>query len=142
MKENMALYTPPTFVNVPQGTEPPSGAPPLSADNLNNLAQCAAKNQSYPISLTVKASDWTGTPPTNVITSTTVSSLALVTATTVGYCKLSESATDTQKKQAVIYNVRMSAQGNGTITFACSGTKPTVDLPFTLIIVSDGTLAP
>ena len=138
----MALYVAPNFVNVPSGTEPPSGAPPLSAENLNNLAQCAEKNQGYPISLTVKASDWTGTPPTNIITSTTVSALGNVKSTSVGYVKVSESATDTQKKQAASCDVRLASQGNGTVTFSCSGVKPTTDIPFVIVIISDGTLAP
>lgn len=138
----MSLYSPPTFVDVPSGTEPPSGAPPLSAANLNNMAQCASKNQSYTLSITVKASDWTGTPPTNIITQSSVSVLSHIKSTTVGYCKLADSATDTQKLQACIREVYLSAIGNGSVTFSCNGTKPSVDLPYVLAIVSDGTLAP
>ena len=138
----MSLYIAPTFVNVPPGTEPPSGAPALSADNLNNLAQCAAKSQTYTISITVKSSDWAGTPPTNTITSTSVSALSNIKSTTLGYCKVSESASDAQKRQALIREVYISAIGNGSITFACNGTKPTTDIPYSLIIVSDGTLTP
>lgn len=130
----MALYSAPTFVD---GT-----SPALSAENMNNLASCAAINQSYQIRFTVNAADWAGTPPVNTINYSVVAALSNITATSSGYCKIADTATDTQILQAIMHEVTLSSQSNGSIVFTCNGVAPSVDIPFVLTINSTGALAP
>lgn len=123
----MALYEAPTFVE--------DSAPPLSAANLNALASCAEANQSYTIAVTIPAASWSASG----VQSVTVSG---ITASTVGFLSLAQSATATQATAATAAIIRVTAQSANTLTLQAYGNIPTVDLPCVVIVTSTGTITP
>lgn len=72
---------------------------------------------------TAYVSDWSGSPPTNVVT------IPGLSADVSGFIGLSNNATETER--AVARNASLSpiAQGEGTVTLVADGQVPTVNLP-------------
>lgn len=74
----------------------------------------------------LQASSWQGSaaPYTQ-----TVSGITGVTTSSEGVVGVSQSATMEQYKQAAKAQIRCTAQGSNSLTMACYGVKPTVDIP-------------
>jgi hypothetical protein len=119
------LYINPQFVN--------GSSPPLSAQNMNNLANCAQANQSYDIAITATASAWNSSN-TQTITATGVKS------TTEGILVIARTATEAQANAAQRASIRVTAQANNSITIRAYGSKPTVDIPLVIKVMSDGSM--
>lgn len=72
---------------------------------------------------TAYASDWSGSPPTNIVT------IPGLSADVSGFIGLSNNATETERTVARNANLSPIAQGNGTVTLVADGQVPTVNLP-------------
>lgn len=127
------LYEALTFVDVPQGTEPPVGAPPLSAENMSNLSEATAANQSYDISATLLSASWSAGGLYTL-------SVGGITANMGGIVVLAQNVTTTQADIATRAIIRVTNQSANSISFACSGTIPTVDIPIVIKIATDGSM--
>lgn len=119
------LYQNPAFVD--------GMSPPLSAQNMNNLANCAATNQSYDIAITAAAASWNNTQ------SQTITAMGVKT-TTEGILVIARGATEAQANAAQRAVIRVTAQSANSVTLRCYGSKPTVDIPLVIKVMADGTM--
>ena len=83
------------------------------------------------VTATATAAGWSGDIPIQTIT------VAGMTATSIAWVGLPETATAQQRDAARKAVMSPTAQGAGTITLTCDGAQPTIDLPI-LVYLSGG----
>lgn len=81
--------------------------------------------------ITATSSGWSGDIPTQTI------SVAGMTATSIAWVGLPETATAQQRDAARKAVMSPTAQGAGTITLTCDGAKPAIDIPI-IVYLSGG----
>lgn len=117
------LYTNPNFRD--------GMSPPLSAQNMNNLANAAATNQTYDIAITASASAWSSSG-TITITATGLTSV------TEGVLLVAKGASTAQLNAAQMAHIIVTAQSSNSITLKANGTIPTINIPFVIRVMSSG----
>lgn len=98
---------------------------------LDELAQGLKDGTITSVTATATAAGWSGDIPVQTIT------VAGMTATSIAWVGLPETATAQQRDAARKAVMSPTAQGAGTITLTCDGAKPTVDIPI-IVYLSGG----
>ena len=97
----------------------------------NAIAQGLKDGTITSVTATATAAGWSGDIPVQTI------SVAGMTATSIAWVGLPETATAQQRDAARKAVMSPTAQGTNSITLTCDGVQPTVDLPI-LIYISGG----
>lgn len=100
------------------------------------LTQYALRDYDF----TLLAANWSGASAP--YTQTISSGLTGLTSDSMGTVGISQTATQEQYQAAAKAQLRCTAQGNGTLTMSCYGTKPTVNIPCKLIGVYEPLVQP
>lgn len=98
---------------------------------LDELAQGLKNGTITSVTATATAAGWSGDIPVQTI------NVAGMTATSIAWVGLPETATSQQRDAARKAVMSPTAQGAGTITLTCDGVKPTVDIPI-IVYLSGG----
>ena len=98
---------------------------------LDALFQGLADGTITSVTATATAAGWSGDIPVQTI------NVAGMTATSIAWVGLPETATSQQRDAARKAVMSPTAQGAGTITLTCDGAKPTVDIPI-IVYLSGG----
>ena len=98
---------------------------------LDELAQGLKDGTITSVTATATAAGWSGDIPVQTI------SVAGMTATSIAWVGLPETATAQQRDAARKAVMSPTAQGAGTITLTCDGAKPAIDIPI-IVYLSGG----
>ena len=98
---------------------------------LDELAQGLKAGTITSVTATATAAGWSGDIPVQTI------SVAGMTATSIAWVGLPETATAQQRDAARKAVMSPTAQGAGTITLTCDGAKPAIDIPI-IVYLSGG----
>ena len=89
------------------------------------------ENRTKSIIFNVPVSAWTGTAAPYTCTI----NVSGVTSKTNGVIGVASSATESQYTESLDCGLKLSAQGNGTVTIVARRKKPTISVPLEIIIV-------
>ena len=98
---------------------------------LDELAQGLKGGTITSVTATATAAGWSGDIPVQTI------NVAGMTATSIAWVGLPETATAQQRDAARKAVMSPTAQGAGTITLTCDGAKPAIDIPI-IVYLSGG----
>lgn len=130
--EHIANKNNPHGVTASQVGADPAGSAEAVQKNLDALTpgKIGAAVTSRAVDVTLLASSWSSaTPPTLTVA---VSGLGAAQNGTIGVAK---GATQEQRKAAAAAQVGIQSQAEGTLTLVADGTKPTINIPATVILL-------
>lgn len=104
----------------------------FDADNMNDLeARIAGSIGGTSVSFTLTASGWAGT----AVPYTQTVAISGLTVNSNGYTGLANGATVAQFTAFDKGKINANTQAAGQLTFWARGTKPTIDLPMTIVLL-------